>query len=79
MRWRAWAIAATWALGGGLPALAHHRLRQDVGDLFGPGGWGLYLILPLPLLVIGVVAWRLRRAVRRARPADGAPRPPELN
>jgi len=50
--------------------LAHHNLRKGVSELFGPTGWGIYLIVPVPFIVIGVIAWLLYRALR-ARGSKG--------
>ncbi len=49
---------------------AHHRLRQDIDDLLGPLAWGMYLILPIPFLIIGSIAFLIWRAIRRES-ADG--------
>ncbi len=46
------------------PAWANHDLRQGLGDLFGPLSWGLYVIVPMPFLLVGIIAFRIWRAVR---------------
>lgn len=62
LRPTAWGIALTlaqWA-----PAYAHHTLRKDVSDLVGPLAWGLFLILPVPFLIIGTIGFLLYRKKR---------------
>jgi len=45
--------------------LAHHRLQKDIDEILGPLAWGMYLILPIPFLVIGSIAFLVWRAIRR--------------
>ncbi|MCS6903471.1 MAG: hypothetical protein NZO41_04260, partial [Candidatus Bipolaricaulota bacterium] len=45
-------------------ALAHHDLRQTLSDILGPMAWVLYLLVPVPFLIFGLIAWRLYRAKR---------------
>ena len=45
-------------------ASAFHTLRQGLSDLLGPTAWGLYIILPVPYLVIGLIVFRIYRAYR---------------
>lgn len=52
------------------PVFAHHRLRQDIDDLLGPLAWGMYLILPIPFIIIGAIAFLIWRAIRKET-ADG--------
>jgi len=49
------------------PAWANHDLRQGLGDLFGPLAWGLYVILPMPFLIVGIIAFRLWRSARKQK------------
>lgn len=52
------------------PAGAFHTLRQGLSDLLGPTAWGLYVILPIPYLVIGFIVYRIYRAYRQQPRSD---------
>lgn len=45
-------------------AFAHHDLRQTLSDILGPMAWVLYLLVPVPFLVFGLIAWKLYRKTR---------------
>ncbi|GEM_PF-1215249 len=55
---------------------ANHTLRKDLTDLLGPTAWGMYFVLPIPFLVVGVIGLLLYRASRAARPRPEE-RPPQ--
>lgn len=64
-RWSWIAAAALWAVVvWSESAGAFHTLRQGLSDLLGPTAWGLYIILPIPYLVIGLIVYRIYRAYR---------------
>ncbi|MCS6937057.1 MAG: hypothetical protein NZ610_03755 [Candidatus Bipolaricaulota bacterium] len=48
----------------GVEALAHHELRQDLSSILGPMAWVLYVLIPVPFLILGLIAWRFYRATR---------------
>jgi hypothetical protein len=43
---------------------ASHDLRQTLSDILGPTAWALYLLVPVPFLIFGLIAWRIYRAMR---------------
>ncbi|MCI2430048.1 hypothetical protein LM602_08275 [Candidatus Acetothermia bacterium] len=43
---------------------ASHDLRQTLSDIFGSTAWALYLLVPVPFLIFGLIAWRIYRAMR---------------
>ena len=45
-------------------AWAHHDLRQEIGDLFGPNAWALHLIAFVPYALFGFLGYRIYRALR---------------
>lgn len=79
MRRVRWALALTiWTLTVlSPPAGAFHTLRQGLSDLLGPTAWGLYVILPIPYLVIGIIVYRIYRAYRQQQRSE--PQDPQLN
>jgi hypothetical protein len=52
------------------PAGAFHTLREGLSDLLGPTAWGLYIILPIPYLVIGLIVYRIYRAYRQQQRSE---------
>lgn len=46
---------------------AFHNLRKGISDMLGPAGWGFYLLLPIPFLVVGVLAFLLYRTSHSKR------------
>lgn len=54
-------------------AFAHPDSGQEFSELFGSFAWGLYLIVPVPFLVMGVIGFLLYRAGRNRNTAS-APR-----
>ncbi len=46
---------------------AFHNLRQGISDMLGAAGWGFYMLLPIPFLVVGVLAFLLYRASHSKR------------
>ncbi len=52
------------------PAGAFHTLREGLSDLLGPTAWGLYIILPIPYLVIGLIVYRIYRAYREQQRSE---------
>lgn len=47
---------------GSSEVFANHDLRQTLSDILGPTAWALYLLVPVPFLIFGLIAWRLYRA-----------------
>lgn len=52
---------------GSSEVLANHDLRQTLSDILGPTAWVLYLLVPVPFLIFGLLAWRLYRATRTSK------------
>lgn len=46
------------------PVYANHSMRQDVFNLVGPLAWGLYVMLPVPFLIVGTIGFLIYRSVR---------------
>lgn len=71
---RRWRRTVTLSLGAVIvlsqPAGAFHTLRQGLSDLLGPTAWGLYIILPIPYLVIGLIVYRIYRAYRQGKRSE---------
>ena len=53
-------------------AYGHPDLGKEYSELFGSFAWGLYLMVPIPFLVLGVIGFLLYRASRSRK---GAPFP----
>ena len=74
MHIRRWSWIGTLALGAIVAwsesASAFHTLREGLSDLLGPTAWGLYLILPVPYLLIGFIVYRIYRAYRQQQRAE---------
>jgi len=51
------------ALSGG-EAWAHHDLRQGLTDLLGPNAWAIYLIVPIPYVLFGLLGYGIYRRVQ---------------
>ena len=56
--------AVTWILIFSSPVLAFHDLRQGIESLLGPNYWGIYLLVPVPFLVAGVIGFLIWRAIQ---------------
>ncbi len=52
---------------GSSEVFANHDLRQTLSDILGPTAWALYLLVPVPFLIFGLIAWRLYRANRDSK------------
>lgn len=65
------ALALALALAPASIGYANHTLRKEITDVLGPTAWGIYLIVPVPFLVVGGIAWLLYRASRAAPPRPG--------
>ena len=70
------AVALGWLFMQAPETQAHHTLRKEITDILGPTAWGIYFILPIPFLVVGVIALLLYRSSRSARPRPGKPSSP---
>jgi hypothetical protein len=55
---------------------ADHELRKSVFESLGPNAWGMYILLPIPFLALGVIGYFVYRAWR-ASGSEGSP--PSLN
>ncbi len=58
-------IVALGGIGGalGLSAVgyADHELRKSLFESLGPNAWGMYILLPIPFLVVGGIGYLLYR------------------
>lgn len=53
----------------GLAAYAlNHTLRKGIDEILGPNAWGIYILLPIPFVLIVIIAFLLYRAFRSASP-----------
>lgn len=59
--------AALWLAGPG-PTQAMHDLKADRDELLGPTWWGIFVVIPIPFIVIGLIGWLLWRASREPDP-----------
>jgi hypothetical protein len=78
-RWRAvpgLGLALVSSLSSLQTAYAFHGLREELSDLLGPTAWGIYLIVPVPFLIVGIIALLLYRA-SRASISEDEPRDPK--
>ncbi len=55
---------------------ADHELRKSIFESLGPNAWGMYILLPIPFIVLGVIGYFVYRAWR-ASSSEGTP--PSLN
>ncbi|MCX8102913.1 MAG: hypothetical protein N3E42_00505 [Candidatus Bipolaricaulota bacterium] len=56
--------------------LLDHELRKSIFESLGPNAWGMYILLPIPFIALGVIGYLVYRA-RRASSSDE--KPPSLN
>ena len=54
----------------GETAWAHHTLRKGLSDLLGPNAWALYLIVPVPYVLFGLLGYRIYKALRASDAAQ---------
>lgn len=54
---------------------ADHELRKSVFETLGPNAWGMYIILPIPFIALGIIGYLLYR--RWKEPSETPP--PSLN
>jgi hypothetical protein len=57
------AVGMIWGLIS-VQAQAHHELRKGLTDLLGPNAWAIVLVVPVPFVILGLLAWRVSRALR---------------
>jgi hypothetical protein len=54
-----------------------HDLRKDIYEVLGPNAWGMYIILPVPFVALGMIGYLLYKAWRTSSgPSDTTPPPP---
>jgi hypothetical protein len=70
------ALAATLIFLSESLGFADHELRKSVFESLGPNAWGMYILLPIPFLALGVIGYFVYRAWR-ASSSDSSP--PSLN
>jgi hypothetical protein len=70
------ALAATLIFLSESSGFADHELRKSVFESLGPNAWGMYILLPIPFLALGVIGYFVYRAWR-ASGSEGSP--PSLN
>jgi hypothetical protein len=70
------ALAATLIFLSESLVFADHELRKSVFESLGPNAWGMYILLPIPFLALGVIGYFVYRAWR-ASGSEGSP--PSLN
>jgi hypothetical protein len=69
-------LTATLILLSEILGFADHELRKSVFESLGPNAWGMYILLPIPFLALGVIGYLVYRAWR-ASSSDSSP--PSLN
>ncbi|HEY5596393.1 MAG TPA: hypothetical protein VIL47_03935 [Candidatus Bipolaricaulota bacterium] len=62
-------VLSSLMLGWSQAATAHPDLGKEYSELFGSFAWGLYLMVPIPFLVLGVIGYLLYRASRSGKGA----------
>jgi hypothetical protein len=70
------ALAATLIFLSESLGFADHELRKSVFESLGPNAWGMYILLPIPFLALGVIGYFVYRAWRESG-SEGSP--PSLN
>lgn len=67
-------LAAMAVVLSGETTWAHHDLQKGLTDLLGPNAWALYLIVPVPYVLLGLLGYRIYKALRAsgAAPEDKA-------
>lgn len=55
--------------------LLDHELRKSIFESLGPTAWGMYILLPIPFIALGVIGYFVYRAWRAASDE----KPPSLN
>ncbi|MFN4219026.1 MAG: hypothetical protein ACK4HB_07090 [Candidatus Bipolaricaulia bacterium] len=43
---------------------ADHELRKSIFESLGPTAWGMYILLPIPFIALGVIGYFVYRAWR---------------
>ncbi len=43
---------------------ADHELRKSIFESLGPNAWGMYILLPIPFIALGVIGYFVYRAWR---------------
>jgi hypothetical protein len=51
------ALAATLIFLSESLGFADHELRKSVFESLGPNAWGMYILLPIPFLALGVIGY----------------------
>lgn len=55
---------------------ADHELRKSVFESLGPNAWGIYILLPIPFIALGIIGYFVYRAWRASSSENT---PPSLN
>ncbi len=56
--------------------LLDHELRKSIFESLGPTAWGMYILLPIPFIALGIIGYLLYRAWRASQSEE---KPPSLN
>lgn len=43
---------------------ADHELRKSIFESLGPNAWGMYILLPIPFIALGVIGYFVYQAWR---------------
>ncbi len=46
------------------PVQAFHQYRKGLDELLGPTSWGIYIVVPAPFIVAGIIGYLIWRAMR---------------
>lgn len=60
----------------GYVSYADHELRKSLFELLGPTAWGMYILLPIPFIALGVIGYFVYRAWRASSSDE---QPPSLD
>lgn len=72
---RMWGLTVGLIIAYRFVSFADHELRQGIFDALGPTAWGMYMLLPIPFVALGIVGYLVYRAWQE--PLDKTP--PSLN
>lgn len=67
-------------LGYSFAGYADHELRKSIFESLGPTAWGMYILIPIPFIVLGAIGYFVYRAWKAsARNPEEGPHPQPLS
>lgn len=50
-----------------------HELRKSIFESLGPNAWGMYILLPIPFIALGVIGYFVYKVWRASDPDSTPP------